>query len=189
MEYVLLKRLITSTLLLVGLVACSAGGPYVPSAQSSGVTRSYDVVAFTFFAPDDLSVSESLEYYPIADIVWRGDPLGPRIPQIAAMFETAVERNEAQLDGVVPAAVDVSLIRFHGVTDRTRYSFGGVYNIVFALTVLDARTGEILEPTRRISANLDAPGRSEAVALEEEGQTQKVRVTDFLTAVLLAELT
>lgn len=172
-----------------GLVACSSGpATFVASRTAPDVVRSYDVVTLTFFAPDDIEVSESQEFYPFADIVWRGDPFGARVPQIAEMFQTAVARNEAVLTGDVPVAIDISLVRFHGVTDRTRYSIGGVYNIVFDLTVLDARTGAILEQTRRVAANLEAPGGAEAVALEQSGQTQKVRVTDFLTSVLQAEL-
>lgn len=36
----------------------------------------------TFAASSDLSVSESNSYYPNADVVWRGDPIGDRIQQI-----------------------------------------------------------------------------------------------------------
>ena len=184
----MLRRLIALSILLGGLVACTSVGSYVASQSPSNIVRSYDLVDFTFFAPDVLSVSESVEFYPFADVVWRGDPIGPRVPQIGAIFATAAEQSKETLTGDVPVAVDVALVRFHGVTDRTRYSVGGVYNIVFALTVLDARTGAVLEPTRRVVANLRAPGGATAVALELEGQTQKVRVTDFLATVLIEEL-
>jgi hypothetical protein len=175
-------------LVFMGLVACSGQTPLMATRTAPNVIRSYDLVAFTFYAPDDIRVSESQEFYPFGDVVWRGDPIGPRVPQIAAMFETAANRSQTTLTGDVPVAVDAALVRFHGVTDRTRYSIGGVYNIAFDLTILDARTGAILEPTRRVVANLDAPGGARAVALEQSGQTQKVRVTDFLTSVLQTEL-
>lgn len=172
---------------LVGLAACTSGNT-VYSAGGADVARSYALKDFVFSAPADLTVSESENYYPFADVVWRGDPRGARVPQVGAMFETAARSSTPGLTGDVPVAVQVRLVRFHGVTDRTRYSVGGNYHIVFDMTVRDARTGTVLEPTRRISANLDAPGGPRAVALEQGGQTQKVRVVNFLTEVLLKEL-
>jgi hypothetical protein len=184
----LLRRLFCLLLVCSALTACGSQTSFGTSQARPDITRSYDLVSFTFFAPEDIAVSESQEFYPFADVVWRGDPIGARVPQIAAMFETAAARTGTAMTGNMPVAVDVALVRFHGVTDRTRYSVGGVYNIVFELTVLDARTGAVMEPTRRVAANLDAPGGARAVALEQNGQTQKVRITDFLASVLLTEL-
>jgi len=84
--------------------------------------------------------------------------VGDRIAQIGAIFATATERNQPRFEGDVPVIVDFELVRFHGVTERTRYSIGGVYNIVFNMSVRNA------------------------------GQTEKVRVTDFLTQVFKDEL-
>lgn len=183
----MLHRLFTLLITIVGLAACTSGSNF-SSGGAADVARSYTLADFSFAAPADLTVSESENYYPFADVVWRGDPRGARVPQIAAMFETAARRSASGLTGDVPVAVQVRLVRFHGVTDRTRYSVGGNYHIVFDMTVRDARTGTVLEPARRVTANLDAPGGSRAVALEQSGQTQKVRVVNFLTKVLLAEL-
>lgn len=150
--------------------------------------RSYRLRAFNFEAAPGLRVAESESFYPNADIVWRGDPIGPRIPQITAMFEEAASRNIASLDGDFPVDVDVTLTRFHGVTNRTRYTVGGVYNVVFDLTIRAADTDQVIEPTRRVVGNLDAPGGERAARLDAAGQTQKVRVTDFLTELLRAQL-
>ena len=151
-------------------------------------TRDYKVARMQFHAPDDLKVSEGNGYYPFADVVWRGDPVGDRIAQIGAIFETAMARGAADLDGATPVVVDIALKRFHGVTERTRYSVGGVYNMVFFMTVLDARTGAVIEPAREVAANLSAPGGNAALVAEMHGQTEKVRVTDYLTQVLHDEL-
>ncbi|MDX8349712.1 DUF6778 family protein [Cognatiyoonia sp. IB215446] len=183
----MLHRLFILLTAIIGLAACSSGANF-SSRGAPDVTRSYTLADFTFAAPADLTVSESENYYPFADVVWRGDPRDARVPQIAAMFETAAQRTTPALTGDVPVAVSVRLVRFHGVTDRTRYSVGGNYNIVFDLIVRDARTGTVIEPARRVTANLDAPGGSRAVALEQSGQTQKVRVVNFLAEVLFAEL-
>ena len=158
------------------------------SAGEAVVERAYDVQAFTFAAPSDLRVSEGNGYYPFADVVWRGDPIGDRVEQIGAMFQTAVERNETELTGPVPVIVEVELVRFHGVTERTRFSVGGIYNIRFNMTVRHAETGAVIEPTRFIEANLPAPGGAAAILADQRGQTEKVRVTDFLTQVMEDEL-
>lgn len=152
------------------------------------MNRSYALQGFNFNALEGLTVSEDESFYPTADVVWRGDPLGPRISQIAAMFEEAAIRNRRVVSGTLPVTVDVTLVRFHGVTNRTRYTVGGVYNVVFDMTVRNATTGDVIEPTRRVVGNLEAPGGTRATALENEGQTQKVRVTDFLTSLLRAQL-
>lgn len=159
------------------------GGP-----EPTVVNRDYDVQGMTFFASDALTVSERNSYYPFADIVWRGDPVGDRKAQIGGMFRTAIDRNEAALDGAIPVTLDIALVRFHGVTERTRFSVGGNYHIVFDITVRDAVTGLIIEEPRRIELNLAAPGGEAAVIAESRGQTEKVRVTDFLTQVLKDEM-
>jgi len=156
--------------------------------QRFAVARDYVVENVTFSAPSDLRVSESNSYYPNADVVWRGDPIGDRIDQIGSLFKVATERNATELTGNVPVIVDFQLVRFHGVTERTRFSVGGVYNIEFMMSVRNAITGEVIEAPRFIEADLSAPGGIAALILEQKGQTEKVRVTDYLTQVLRDEL-
>ena len=181
-------RVLRAIVLLAGLAACSTSERIVSADTPAAATRSYALSGISFAAADGLRVSEEAGYYPAADVVWRGDPLGPRMPQIGDMFQEAADRAATRLNGQVPVIADIRLLRFHGVTDRTRYSVGGVYDIIFTLSVRDARTGAVIEAPRRIQADLPAPGGAEAVRLENSGQTQKVRVTDFLTRVLLREL-
>ncbi|SFR41209.1 hypothetical protein SAMN04488005_1617 [Yoonia tamlensis] len=176
----MIKRFFGIVLLIGAMAACAGPG----SDPRPAVDRSYTLQSLNFTATPGLVVSEANNYYPQADIVWRGDAPGPRIAQIGAMFETAAARNTSVIRGDTPVTVDIQLIRFHGVTERTRGSIGGVYNIIFMMTVRDARTGAVIEPARRIVANLDAPGGSGAQALEAAGRTEKVEVTDFLTATL-----
>ncbi len=181
------RRAVILSLSMLGLSGCVSGLGIEGSVRPQ-MDRSYALRGFRFAALEGLSVSESETFYPDADIVWRGDPLGPRIPQIAAMFEEAAARNRPVLDGAFPVDVDVTLVRFHGVTNRTRYTVGGVYNVVFDLTIRRAGSDEVIEPTRRVVGNLDAPGGERAGVLEQSGQTEKVRVTDFLTGLLRAQL-
>jgi hypothetical protein len=181
------RRTVIAAPFFLALAGCG-----VPIGQSSqprlDVSRDYSLQGFAFAAQNGLIVSERENYYPNGDIVWRGDPRGPRIAQIAAMFTEAANRSKQAINGGQPVNVAVTLVRFHGVTNRTRYSIGGIYNVIFDITILDSGSGAVIEPTRRVVGNLDAPGGERAVQLEETGQTQKVRVTDFLTRLLSAQL-
>jgi len=152
-------------------------------------TRSYDLRDFSFEAPEDIEVSEANTFYPNADVVWRGDPLGDRVEQVSAMFDTALSRNKAVLNGGTPVNVEIELVRFHGVTERTRFSVGGNYDMHFFMTVRDAVTGEVLEDRRFLQFDLAAPGGTSALMLDQQGQTEKVRVVDFLTHKLGESLT
>lgn len=181
------RRVFLGGAAILTLAGCALP-PIRKTEPRPAIARSYRLSGFSFSAPSDLIISERESYYPTADIVWRGDPLGPRVDQIERIFETAAWRNTAILTGAVPINLEVALVRFHGVTNKTRYTVGGVYNVIFDMTVRDARSGAVLEPSRRIVANLSAPGGERAVRLEESGQTQKVRITDFLTGVLRAQL-
>ena len=169
--------------------ACSPGGSDQRADPKPVMLRSYDLTDLRFSARQGLVVSEENSLYPQADVVWRGDPRGPRLAQIGAMFQEAARRNQTVLNGSQPVIAEVVLVRFHGVTERTRGSVGGVYNVIFELSVRDARTGAVIEPPRRVVGNLSAPGGSRGRALDAAGQTEKVRVTDFLTGLLRQQLT
>ena len=138
--------------------------------------------------PQALTVSEANSYYPNADIVWRGDPIGDRRVQISQIFETAFRNGTADLAGATGVILDVEVLRFHSVTEKTRYSVGGVHNMLFNLTVRRASTGVALGPTRLVTADLPALGGRSAMEAERIGQTQKVRVTDFLSQAIRHEL-
>lgn len=145
------------------------------------------VTSLAVAVPDTLTVSDGGGYYPFADIVWRGDPAGDRRDQVAALFEAAGARATAADEGAREATARVVLERFHGVTERSRYTVGGLYSIRFTLTYLDAATGAPLTAPEVIEANLNAPGGTAAVELERQGQTERVRVVDHLAYVLSQE--
>jgi len=181
------------------LTACSSAPTVTRNAPLAAVNasaqiqpqtlRDYDVHSIRFSVPDDMTVSEANSYYPIADIVWRGDPLGNRSQQIADMFQTSIQAAGANLNGQIPVTVEVTLARFHSMTERTRYSVGGTHSIKFDLTVRNALTGEVLEQTRRIDGDFPGLGGNAALAADSAGQTQKVRVLTHLTNLFSQELT
>ena len=78
-----------------------AAGGQVASSSPFTVSRiNVDV-------PRSLSVSEANGYYPRADIVWRGDPIGDRHQQIAAIMETGLTAGTQAMAGGMPVVLDV----------------------------------------------------------------------------------
>ena len=158
----------------------------VPFAQSAqGAIRVSEV---NVNIPRTLKVSESNVYYPRGDIVWRGDPIGDRYEQIEAIFQSAAYNGTKDMVGERAVVVDLQLVRFHSVSERTRATVGGVHNMHFFMTVRDAETGALIRAPRNIVADLPAYGGNEAIKAERRGQTQKVRVTGYLAQVIRQEL-
>lgn len=149
----------------------------------------FKVEAVNVEVPETLVVSEANSYFPKGDIVWRGDPPGDRHEQVAAIFQDGLTRGAAKLQGEVPVNLDVEVLRFHALTEKTRYSVGGIHSIRFELGIRSAETGLLLEPTRTVQADLKGYGGSRAIAADQQGQTQKVRITDHLSEVIVTELT
>ncbi len=155
-------------------------GAFMPNAK---------IEAITVRVAQNLTVSEKNSYYPRADIVWRGDILGNRHEQVATILKDSAQRAAAKMNGTRPVHMHIEVTRFHGVSEKARYSTGGVHNMNFVLTLTDPSTGIVLRGPRQIVSNLDALKGIEAITADARGETQKVRVTSFLEQVLLTELT
>lgn len=138
--------------------------------------------------PATLTVSEANLFYPIADIVWRGEPPGDRRAQAAAILREAFLRAGETMTG--PAAdVEIVVTRFHGVTEKTRYTVGGIHAVQFTMTVRDAATGAVLDGPRRVVADIRASGGQRAIEEEARGLTQRVVLVHNLAHVAWRELT
>lgn len=161
--------------------AASAAGPMVLESQ-------YDVAEVNILVPETLRVSEANSYHPSADIVWRGDPLGDRRAQVKAIFETAAAAATTQMTAGRKVAVDIEITYFHCLTEKARYTVGGVHSMKFLMTVRDLETGAILQGPRKINADVKAAGGQRAIAEDEAGRTQKVVVTEHLIEVIRREL-
>ncbi|MFN3642398.1 MAG: DUF6778 family protein [Gemmobacter sp.] len=146
------------------------------------------VKAVRVTVPDTLSVSEANLFYPVADIVWRGDPRGDRRAQVEAIMQEAFAAATQGMARGPAAIVEVQVARFHGVTEKTRYTVGGVHAVQFDLTVRDAATGAVLDGPRRIVADIPASGGRRAIEEESRGLTQRVVVVRNLAHVALREL-
>ena len=134
-------------------------------------------------------MSEANRYIPRGDIVWREDPLGDRHAQVQTIVQAAMDRGVAVLDGPIAVALDIKITRFHALTEKARYTTGGVHAISFEMAIIDPDTGALLFPVRTVRADLRAFGGQQALLAIAHGRTQKVRITEHLAAVIQQELT
>lgn len=185
------------------LAACAGGQPvtrstgaaplgYAPVAEVAPGTAFlaplYSVEEMRINVPRTLDVSEANLFYPIADIVWRGEPKGDRYSQVQQVFSDAFGFGTASMHSGPSVIVEVQVRRFHALTEKTRYTVGGVYSIRFDLTVRDAKTGAVLDGPRLVIADLKAAGGGRAVAEEQAGRTQRVVIVEHLSQVIRREL-
>lgn len=159
------------------------------SGSYSLMTPHYDVTAVAVVVPENLRVSEANVYYPIADIVWRGEPRGDRHQQVKAIFEQGFAAGTGALNQGRAVIVEVVVDRFHILTEKARYTIGGVYSIKFTLTVRDAASRAVLDGPRVVVADIKARGGAIAVQQEAMGMTERSVILARLSEVSLRELT
>ncbi len=191
-------RTISALTLALGLSACASidtasrnaplDAPLTAVTDNLAQLSAYKVVQVTVNVPQTLRVSEANRYYPSGDIVWREDPIGDRHAQVKTIMEGALTQGTSLLDGDRPVILQVMVTRFHALTEKARYTIGGVHAIQFYMTVVDAETGETLVPTKFIKADFDGLGGMAAIAAEQRGVTQKVRITQQVANVIRLEL-
>jgi hypothetical protein len=169
------------------------GASVDPSAVADGsvamVTPDYNVVAIKIDVPRSLHVSEANSFFPMADIVWHGDPLGDRYAQVQSIYEEAFATGTADLKGGQKVEIDATITRFHALTPKARYTTGGMHTLHFILTVRDAETGLILDGPRPVVADVKGSGGERAIEEEAAGLTQRVVIEERLAEVIRAELT
>ena len=152
--------------------------------QLASQSANWRVSAVNVTVPSDLKVSEANLYYPVADIVWREDPVGNRHEQVAEIMKSGVGNGLNHLKGSQQVAFNVTVSRFHSLSEKARYSVGGVHNILFDLSVVDRRTGALLHNPMPFTIELKAYGGSRAIVAERQGLTQKKRISAYLTSLM-----
>lgn len=165
-------------------VAVSASAGPAADALPPVLQPRYAVAEVQVIVPRDLRVSEANQFYPVADIVWRGEPNGDRHAQVHAMLTEAAGYATADMRAGPPVVIRAEVVRFHCLTEKTRYTVGGVHSLRYRLTVLDAATGAVIEPPRLIVADVRAAGGRRAIEEEMQGRTQRVVVVSALAASL-----
>lgn len=164
----------------------SAGSEIDPAATY--LVAQYDVEAITVNVPRSLKVSEANTFKPRADIVWRGEPLGDRYQQVQAIFTDAMTAGTATMQKGQKVDLEITVTKFHALTEKTRYTIGGMHEMRFLLTVRDTATGAVLQGPREVIADVKASGGSAAIEEERQGRTQRVVTVERLTQVIRREL-
>jgi hypothetical protein len=189
-----LVKLSAALMLGMGLSACASPETATRNAPLDApmVTPAalpFDIQGVRVSVPQSLKVSEANRYYPGGDIVWREDGPGDRHEQVKAIVEAALTQGTATLPrGAVPVVLDVELSRFHALSEKARYTIGGVHAIQFTYTLRDPATGSALTEPKFVKADFRALGGQAAIAAERQGITQKVRITEHLARVIREEL-
>ena len=150
---------------------------------------SYNVEAVRVSVPKSLKVSEANRYYPGGDIVWREDPVGDRHAQVKAIVEAGLSEGISDMEpGAVPVVMDVEVTRFHALTEKARYTIGGVHAIQFKMQLRNPETGQAYGEPHLVKADFKALGGAKAIEAERNGITQKHRITEHLAKVIQTEL-
>ena len=152
------------------------------------ILRQINVSKINVRVPTSLKVSEANRYYPSGDIVWREDPMGNRHTQVAQIVHDAMTAGTTGFTGPVPVILDIEVVRFHALSEKARYTVGGVHNVVFEMVLRDAATGAALSEPRRVESNLEAFGGQQALAAEARGLTQKIRISGHLAEVIRQQM-
>ena len=177
-----------------GLSACASvdtatrNAP-LDNAISQSVPVSLDIQDIRVMVPKSLKASEANRYYPGGDIVWREDPPGDRHAQVKAIFQNALQTGVSQMPkGTVPAILDVKVTRFHALSEKARYTIGGVHALQFEYVLRNPATGEAYSAPKFVKADLKAFGGQAAINAERQGITQKVRISEKLANVIRSEI-
>jgi len=169
-----------------GAVSVPDGYEQLPQVDPLPALR---VSRVTVEVPRSLTVSEANSYLPKGDIVWREDPFGDRHAQVQAIVQSAMEAGSRGLEGPIGANLHIEVLRFHALTQKARYTTGGIHAITFKIRLTDPVTGALLRPEKTVEADLKAFGGARALEAMSRGQTQKVRITGHLANVIRQELT
>jgi hypothetical protein len=144
----------------------------------------YDVAAVQVRVPPALTVSEANRFYPLADIVWRGEPPGNRHAQVEAIVREGIARATGDMTSGPRVLVEAEVTRFHSLTEKARYTTGGVHAVHLTLTVRDAATGAVIDGPRPLEADVKASGGAQAMLDDQLGITMRVVIVDRLAQVV-----
>jgi len=176
-----LFKLCASSLLVTSLTACAVFDEN-DDETADEVTRriemsaNWQVADVRVTTPETLIVSEENLFYPEADVVWRGEPFGDRLEQVAEIMDDGLTSGLVDLDGSQEVYFDVTVKRFHSLTELARVLVGGVHNMIYELEVKDVETGEVLYGPKVTEIDLAAFGGQQAFDADRNGETQKQRI-------------
>jgi hypothetical protein len=197
-------RVATALALAIGLGACAQVGdvtrasPLMPLMGSTGeapaamaLSRDYKIVAVDVAVPTTLVVSEANSYKPRGDIVWREDLPGDRYAQVDKLVTDAITAAVSDIDGKRKVTLAFVVTRFHALTEKARFSAPsglGTHEVYMTMAVLDAATGDVIEPARPVGFTIEAHTSDDAIADMARGISQRSRISEALAVMVRREL-
>lgn len=176
---------ITAILVLLTMSACTnVQDDTFGIVSSDRIDSAIRIVRHDVIVPRELTVSEANLYWPNADIVWRDDPPGNRHEQVQTLVEESMDWGLSAFDRGKNAVVTIEIEKFHALSQKARYTVGGVHTMRLNMLVWDASTGQSIYGPVAINADLNALGGSAAIAAEAEGRTQKARIRQHLAGTI-----
>jgi hypothetical protein len=150
------------------------------------------VVDVQAVVPRSLTTTTRNGQMPNVDLIWTEEGPGDTYAQIEAiMRETlakAATHFHSSVKGSRPVILRTEQTQFHSLTQRARSNIGGIHNVDFILTVLDANTGEVLAGPAAIEADVKAYGGAAAQASIARGETMRSRIIDRVSLVIASYL-
>lgn len=167
------------TAAMLGLAGCAGQfRTYYAQPVDAARASTWHVTDVQVSVPQSLVVSEERTLVPNADIVWREDTVGTRYQQVDKIMTDAIAQAGSVLRGPRPVRILATVSRFHALTfEAEALSRGGVHNVDFTISVVDARTGETLAGPEKIEAAFPAPGGGTMAAARARGESQKSMIT------------
>ncbi len=177
---------VLGVIVAAGLLSACGGGNWKTDYQplDPAITKNWTVRDVTVAVPAALTTSEENSYEPNFDIVWHGEPYGDRKAQVARIVDDGVTAGTRALRGPKPVTIGLTLVQFHALTPKTRYSLenSGVHNIKYMAQVFDAKGAPLTEP-QLIQADLIGLVGKQGDEADRKGWTQKIQIQQHLAAV------
>ncbi len=176
----------------LGLSGCVRTNTLFPDPLREDLTYNWQIVSVEANASRDLTTTDANSQMPDVDIIWREDGPGDVYLQVEVILEEAMAQAVSQMQNSVKGNRKViliaDLVQFHSLTERARSNIGGIHNIDFNLTVVDAVTREVLSGPAYIESDVHAFGGAEAVAAVARGETMRVRIIQRVSDVIATYL-
>ena len=176
----------------LGLAGCVSTNTFFPEPLREDLTYNWRVVDIQVNVPRTLTTTDANSQMPDVDIIWREDGPGDVYAQVQSVMEDALQqaslRFNPPIKGTRRVILQTEQIQFHSLTERARSNIGGIHNIDFLLTVVDADTGEVLAGPALFESDVKAYGGAKAAALVARGQTMRVRIIQRVSDVVATYL-
>lgn len=188
----MIKAWILPVVAALGLSACASTNTTFPEPLRDDVTYNWRVVDVQATVPRTLTTTDRNSQMPNVDLIWTEEGVGDTYAQIEAIMEDglaqAVTHFQSSVKGSRAVILRTEQIQFHSLTQRARSNIGGIHNVDFILTVVDANTGEILAGPAAIESDVKAFGGRQADASIARGETMRSRIVDRVSLVVASYL-